>query len=309
MISGFNHNVKYKDHIYHIQTEDSGVSNPHIITHIYRQGDIIATDRKDYAHLVGSKDMEKQVLELMQEQHKKMMRNLVRGGYDALLDRASLVDHHEPSIPSAGEPPVELREQSSAPSAFPEVAPEASYEKTQETLVIPEYAAAAPRRSVQGEEENTLHSSGQHQGMPRASNPKDEGPETTETPVYEVMNTDIDADPLTIEQEHDGELDVSDGANQEKTTESIPPWPLDEEDHPPEHDANPFMAPPKGWDGDGHTTDQISIDQLDSSEEEEQVDAPVAAKARPIIFAEDLVSDQSLDQVILKYLKDELKSS
>ncbi|HEY2367487.1 MAG TPA: hypothetical protein VGH87_13925, partial [Polyangiaceae bacterium] len=28
---GFNNNVKYKEHVYHIQTEDSGLNKPHII--------------------------------------------------------------------------------------------------------------------------------------------------------------------------------------------------------------------------------------------------------------------------------------
>ena len=38
MIPGYNHNVKYKEGVYHIQTEDSGLDNPHIITHLFIGG-------------------------------------------------------------------------------------------------------------------------------------------------------------------------------------------------------------------------------------------------------------------------------
>jgi hypothetical protein len=37
-VTGFNHNIKYKGKVYHVQTEDSGVNNPHIITHLFVGG-------------------------------------------------------------------------------------------------------------------------------------------------------------------------------------------------------------------------------------------------------------------------------
>ncbi len=41
MVPGFNHNVKYKGQVFHVQTEDSGVENPHIITHLFLGGNIV----------------------------------------------------------------------------------------------------------------------------------------------------------------------------------------------------------------------------------------------------------------------------
>ncbi len=35
---GFNNNVKYKAQTFHIQTEDSGLGKPHIITHLFADG-------------------------------------------------------------------------------------------------------------------------------------------------------------------------------------------------------------------------------------------------------------------------------
>ncbi len=84
MVVGFNNNVKYKDRVYHVQTEDSGISNPHVITHLFVGGNILASKKTAYFHLLEEADLEKQVRELMQEQHKDMLRNLINGGFDHL---------------------------------------------------------------------------------------------------------------------------------------------------------------------------------------------------------------------------------
>src|SRR6478609_5187811 len=32
---GFNNNIKFMDTVFHVQTEDSGLDSPHIITHLF----------------------------------------------------------------------------------------------------------------------------------------------------------------------------------------------------------------------------------------------------------------------------------
>jgi hypothetical protein len=82
MVVGFNHNVKYKGDIFHIQTEDSGLANPHIITLLYRGGTILASKKTSYADIIRMENLEKVVEELMKEQHKEMLRNLKAGIFD-----------------------------------------------------------------------------------------------------------------------------------------------------------------------------------------------------------------------------------
>ena len=36
MVLGFNHNIKHNGKVYHIQTEDSGVKSPNILTLLYQ---------------------------------------------------------------------------------------------------------------------------------------------------------------------------------------------------------------------------------------------------------------------------------
>ncbi|MEM9194511.1 MAG: hypothetical protein AAGF12_35365 [Myxococcota bacterium] len=80
---GYNTNVRHKGKLYHIQTEDSGVKHPHIITHLFADGGrIIASRKTSYAEHVGAQDLRAVVKKLMQEQHKGMFIALRDGVYD-----------------------------------------------------------------------------------------------------------------------------------------------------------------------------------------------------------------------------------
>ncbi len=81
-VTGFNHNIKHKGKVYHVQTEDSGVANPHIITHLFVGGNILATKKSSYADITKSPKLPDLVKEMMEAQHKEMLRNLINGTYD-----------------------------------------------------------------------------------------------------------------------------------------------------------------------------------------------------------------------------------
>ena len=73
-VTGFNHNIKHKGKVYHVQTEDSGVNNPHIITHLFVGGNILASKKTSYADILNAENLAEVVRELMEEQHKEMLR-------------------------------------------------------------------------------------------------------------------------------------------------------------------------------------------------------------------------------------------
>ncbi|AKF83209.1 hypothetical protein OWM54_31120 [Myxococcus sp. MISCRS1] len=81
-VTGFNHNIKHKGKVYHVQTEDSGVNNPHIITHLFVGGNILASKKTSYSDILNAESLAEVVRELMEEQHKEMLRNLINGVYD-----------------------------------------------------------------------------------------------------------------------------------------------------------------------------------------------------------------------------------
>ncbi|HEX2875694.1 MAG TPA: hypothetical protein VHP33_30790 [Polyangiaceae bacterium] len=84
---GFNNNVRHRGRIFHIQTEDSGVKFPRIVTHLFADGGrIVKTTRTDYSEHVEKPDMAVVVRGMMKEQHKAMFAALRAGDMDPLLE-------------------------------------------------------------------------------------------------------------------------------------------------------------------------------------------------------------------------------
>ncbi|MFO0760216.1 MAG: FHA domain-containing protein [Byssovorax sp.] len=86
---GFNNNVKYKGKVYHVQTEDSGLNQPHIITHLFSDGGrIVKSHKRSYADHVSREDVVVFVRALMKGQHMEMVQALREGKFDAIIDGA-----------------------------------------------------------------------------------------------------------------------------------------------------------------------------------------------------------------------------
>jgi hypothetical protein len=107
-LTGFNHNIKHKGKVYHVQTEDSGVNNPHIITHLFVGGNILASKKTSYADILNAENLSEVVRELMEEQHKEMLRNLINGVYDTF---EATVPHYQPGQLAMDSGPAQVRMQ------------------------------------------------------------------------------------------------------------------------------------------------------------------------------------------------------
>src|SRR4029079_11641737 len=92
-VTGFNHNIKHKGKVYHVQTEDSGINNPHIITHLFVGGNILASKKTSYADILNAENLREAVRQRMEGQHKEMLRNLINGVYDG-FERG--IRHYQP---------------------------------------------------------------------------------------------------------------------------------------------------------------------------------------------------------------------
>ncbi len=95
-VVGYNHNVKHRGRLFHIQTEDSGVKNPHVITHVFVGGNVIATKKISYADILDAENLPDAVRQLMEMQHKEILRNLINGVYDD-LDSATMTPYYPKS--------------------------------------------------------------------------------------------------------------------------------------------------------------------------------------------------------------------
>ena len=79
---GYNHNIPHRGRLYHVQTEDSGVTKAHIFTHVFYDGTIISSNKVDYDPEAQVEDLDQHIIGLMQESHKSMIRSLRRGEFD-----------------------------------------------------------------------------------------------------------------------------------------------------------------------------------------------------------------------------------
>ena len=87
-LTGFNNNVRYRGMRFHIQTEDSGVTRPHIITQLFADGGhVIKSLRIDYAEYLDHPDRPGVVMRMMREQHRNMALDLRDGRLDETIDR------------------------------------------------------------------------------------------------------------------------------------------------------------------------------------------------------------------------------
>src|SRR5579884_2219454 len=84
---GYNNNVKYKNRTFHIQTEDSGLDKPHVITHLFADGGrVIKSHKRSYAEHVRREDVAMFVRQLMKGQQLEMALALREGRFDAIIE-------------------------------------------------------------------------------------------------------------------------------------------------------------------------------------------------------------------------------
>jgi hypothetical protein len=84
---GFNNNVKYKNQAFHIQTEDSGLDKPHVITHLFADGGrVIKSHKRSYADQVYRDDVAPYVRQLMKGQQLEMALALREGRFDPVIE-------------------------------------------------------------------------------------------------------------------------------------------------------------------------------------------------------------------------------
>ncbi|MFO0676604.1 MAG: hypothetical protein U0169_08725 [Polyangiaceae bacterium] len=115
---GFNNNCRHKKRLFHVQTEDSGVKHPHVITHLFADGGrIVKSVKTGYAEHLESENMVDIVREMMKSQHKAMIVALYSGEYDEMLDLPKSPAAEKKTEP---EKPTPLASPSMVPPARPQ---------------------------------------------------------------------------------------------------------------------------------------------------------------------------------------------
>ncbi|HEY3494914.1 MAG TPA: FHA domain-containing protein [Polyangiaceae bacterium] len=139
---GFNNNIRFKENVFHVQTEDSGLDQPHIISHLFADGGrVIKSHKRSYATEVRREDVAEYVRSLMKSQHLEMVLMLREGRFDAIVagreiggmqvlteppkvdNLKKLAKKKEGASPSMTPPPPSTSFEAARPAAPPAPAP------------------------------------------------------------------------------------------------------------------------------------------------------------------------------------------
>ena len=146
-VLGYNHNLRYGGRTFHVQTEDSGQGYARLYTHLFFEGTILSSKKQEY----DPESPEDSVRALMQQLHKAMIRELTHAEHDARIaafftargEPAMLEERRAPAA-AAGQPPASppIAAVTSAPPAVEVVA--AGVVASAPPVAAPALAASAP---------------------------------------------------------------------------------------------------------------------------------------------------------------------
>ena len=268
---GFNNNVRHRGRIFHIQTEDSGVKNPRIVTHLFADGGrIIKTTRTEYAEHVSRPDMQPFVRGLMKEQHKGMFTALRLGDLDKLLE--DVCGPFEQAAQASKAPPA--ASSASAPSATVLVAERAPSTPDFETPPISSAFGDDERIADRSDRPNALSNPNLRKVVPSAP------PQTAPPLDVDVASLErLSAKPLSVDLNSEPSGLLAQG------TPALRKRP------------NPVAAA------------AAATGAAPNASRPASRFAAVPPKSASSIFGDGVISEQSLDEVILSYLAEDLDGS
>jgi hypothetical protein len=321
---GFNHNVKHGQRVYHVQTEDSGAPHAHFITHLFLGGNIVATQKSSYADRAGMPDLAKIVRGMMEEQHKNMLRRLVAGEFREMSETLS-APHYEPGVLATGQTgPAAVNvaptaaadlgaranrsglrpaaQSAFAPSAagtkvtppklaaVPVMAPAASAAAAPRHAAPATSAAAAPRHAAPPAPASSRHAASAN--APAAAPRHAAAPPVSRTPA--IARPEKAPEPI---------WEAAPPGASNPAGRRMPGAPLPQTTRVPPAAARSSVSPPR-------LAPSVSVPSIGGRASELLAD-PEASGAEqdgiPTLFAEELISEKSLDEVILAFLSADLE--
>ena len=326
---GFNNNVKHRGRLFHIQTEDSGVRHPHVITHLFMDGGrILKTIKTSYAEHVGSDKLAQVVRDLMKEQHKMMFIALRDGQFDHVLDSVPPPSMSGPPVhPSAAFAPAPPRTVPATTTLQPNVV--LSTSAPAPTASMPAARPSAPTAPTVKTPSTTMPAvKTPSVTMPAVGSPPARPPSGT-LPAVRTMPAAASAGSppaaTTRPQSPPSSAGMRAAAGAEGSGPSTGIRPVPRREAPDlfgaqtpeaaavnvvaEQGAAAAAAAPGSSSKVAASKEQPGSGRYAASRPAAIFATARTADAGGSIFGDDLISEKSLDEVILSYLSDDLDSS
>jgi hypothetical protein len=334
---GYNNNVRHKGKVFHVQTEDSGAKYGHIITHLFMDGGrILKSVKTSYSEYIENDRMGEIVREMMKQQHKAMFIALRDGKFDSIIEGAEPTQSNQafpaakPVVPPSPASAPSVDAQPARPAGTPTAARALEAKRTFEgarTVEAPAARTPAPAQPV------AVASSGfTPPPAPSRPVPEDDAPATLRGTMDSARSVDAtgqapDELAVDIEAVERAAAAASGATPALRGAVDLPPPPASlfrEKTGAGKYRVTASEAPARAAAGPaaGRLPSSSPMPATaaaagrPSTERAERRYAPtrpasIFGQARPqqgkSIFGEDLISDKSLDEVILSYLAEDLE--
>ena len=116
-VLGYNHNLRHRGRVFHVQTEDSGQAYARLHTHLFFEGTILSSKKQEYDPSAS----EDAVRTLMQQLHKSMIKELTKGEHDLRIGAFFQARGEPAALDEAGKPAAAPA--AAAPAAAPALDP------------------------------------------------------------------------------------------------------------------------------------------------------------------------------------------
>jgi hypothetical protein len=343
---GYNNNIRHKNRVFHVQTEDSGVKHPHIITHLFMDGGrILKSVKTSYSEHLGAERMGDVVRKLMKDQHKGMLIALRDGQFDVVIDGSDAqrsigpIPTSQPTFPAASpsmvaSPPASPSEPGPLAddvlrlSPVPdEVAPAVPPRAPEPTIPDGDQVDAATHARPEVRDESPIDVAALERASQDASpSPMFDPPRDMQPPPANLFKPRtggnyseiVDAEPEIVPP-----LPDRGSSRPNQRTSATPPGTLSSKpagtpgSRPPPAKRSPSAPPPATTPSRPPSRPPrrgIGTPASISAKPSESRYAParpaaIFGQSRPrggnSIFGEDIISDKSLDEVILSYLAED----
>ncbi len=160
MITGYNTDIESEGVVYHVQTEDKGLSKPIILSLVYNGGTILASKRSPYDDLVSSGFDESVLSERLNRQHRLICAAVKAGRIDDLKQMTSNpIPAAEPAVATSGNSIPSISKPNGQLVVEPAAILDLSKSFTDIPIPIPEFAPAPPKPAddEEGDLLDTLH--------------------------------------------------------------------------------------------------------------------------------------------------------
>jgi hypothetical protein len=204
MITGYNTDVRHGEVVFHVQTEDKGVSNPYIESLVYVGGQVLASKRASYAEMIAEGKEEKDIVAFMDHQHRTMIAAIRHGKLDGKLATLSASRTTGPvpvATPPTGMQPVVLRHPSGPMVSPPApVAPPADVGETVARALSGGETVARPAAAATATPETPMEPIAARPARPAA-------PERTlDQVILEYLTSEADQEQLVLLLEEERDL-------------------------------------------------------------------------------------------------------